>query len=107
VAEATEPLAIAQMLVSQEYTESPKWGGDPSLTIFPPVDQFRKDYLFLVPTSWAADFVVIAMPEGTNVSIDGTPIGPECDGGSAGDVAGVHYVSRRCPIKEGAHGVTG
>src|SRR6185295_2089533 len=60
IVEATEPLAIAQILVSQGFTNwSGTDGGDPSFTMFPPVDQYRRDYLFNVPTSWGKNYVVI------------------------------------------------
>src|SRR5262249_23610162 len=92
------------ILVSQVFTDpSGGYTGDPSLTIFPPVDQFRKDYLFLVPTSWAQNFVVIAQPQGTSVTIDGSPLAASCVTASAGTPGGTAYESKRCPIKEGAH----
>lgn len=56
IVEATEPLAIGQILVSQAYTKAPIAQGDPSLTIPPPVDQYRSDYLFNVPSSWGKNF---------------------------------------------------
>ena len=71
--EASEPVAVAQILVSQEQVDGP-YTGDPSLTIFPAVDQFRRNYLFAVPTSWDTNYIVISMPKGTNVTIDGAPI---------------------------------
>ena len=106
VVEATEPVAIAQILVSQGFTNLPRWGGDPSLTIFPPVDQYRRDYLFDVPTSWEANFVVIAAPEGAVVQIDhAAPAG--CVVAKAGAVDGASWEARRCPVGQGAHRITG
>jgi hypothetical protein len=103
--EATQPVAIGQVLVSQDYTEDGI--GDPSLSVHPAVDQFRQDYLFLVPGSWLKNYVVIAMPEGTNITIDGNAIGSSCTGASAGTIDGTKYVSRRCPIGEGVHTMAG
>ena len=103
VVEANEPIAIGQVLVSMEYTED--FIGDPSLTTFPAVDQLRQDYLFLVPGSWKKNHVVIAMPQGATVKIDGAAIA--CDGANIGTLDGVTYVSKRCPIAEGVHNVTG
>jgi hypothetical protein len=106
VVEATEPLAVAQILVSQTYTYGGPYTGDPSLTIFPPVDQYRRDYLFNVPTSWDTNHVVIAAPVGTNVTIDGkAPAG--CVVAPAGKVGTTSYEARRCPIGEGAHRMNG
>jgi hypothetical protein len=112
VMESSEPVTIGQMLVSQNFCDYPKWGGDPSLTIFPPLEQHRTDYLFLVPGSWAANFVVLAVPlGGTEVPpqffIDGAALPPDCIAAPAGTIANVAYEARRCPISEGAHRITG
>lgn len=100
VVDASEPIAVAQILVSQEYTENVT--GDPSLTIFPAIDQFRQDYLFLVPGSWDKNYVAISMPEGTQVKIDGAaPAG--CVNAPIGSLDGKNWVALRCPLAEGAH----
>jgi hypothetical protein len=105
--DATEPLAVAQILVSQMFTTFTNGeGGDPSLTIFPPVDQYRKDYLFNVPTSWTTNYVVIAAPVGSNVTIDGAAPGA-CVVAPAGTADGKTWEARRCPIKEGQHHMSG
>jgi hypothetical protein len=102
--DSTEPVAIAQILVSQTFTT--KYTGDPSLTIYPPVDQYRRDYLFNVPTSYDSDYVVISAPVGTNVSIDAAvPTG--CVVAPAGNVAGKDWEARRCPVSVGAHRMHG
>lgn len=106
VVTATEPLVVAQILVSQGFTHQAKYGGDPSLTIFPPVDQYRRDYLFQVPPSWQANYVVIAAEVGADVKIDGAaPAG--CVVAPAGTVQGKTWEARRCPVKEGAHKMIG
>ncbi|CAN5203724.1 hypothetical protein BH09MYX1_BH09MYX1_37930 [soil metagenome] len=102
--DASQPVAIGQVLVSQGYTESGI--GDPSLTVLPAVEQFRQDYLFLVPSSWQKNYVVIAMPENTVVKIDGTAIGGECVAATIGALDGINYEARRCPIAEGTHAMT-
>jgi hypothetical protein len=105
IVDSSEPVAIGQVLVSQDYTEDGI--GDPSLSVLPAVDQFRQDYLFLVPGSWIKNYVVIGMPEGTTVEIDGTAIGSNCTGMTSGTLDGINYVSRRCPLSEGVHTMTG
>ena len=106
VAESSEPILIAQLLVSQGFTYQWDPGGDPSLTVFPPLDQFRRDYLFLVPTSWQKNFVVLAVPNGGTVSIDGQQAAG-CVIATAGTVDMVAYEAWRCPIPEGAHRLSG
>jgi hypothetical protein len=103
--DASQPIAVGQILVSQGYTQSGI--GDPSLSVLPAIDQFRKDYLFLVPGSWNKNYVVIAMPENTTVSIDGTPIGSSCASYQIGMLDGVNWESRTCPLAEGTHTMTG
>jgi hypothetical protein len=106
VLEATEPVAVGQVLVSQEQVDGP-YTGDPSLTIFPAVDQFRRNYLFAVPTSWDTNYVVISMPKGTNVTIDGAPIPGSCASRVMGNVAGTDYESRTCTLVAGPHKMVG
>jgi hypothetical protein len=107
IVEASEPLVVAQILVSQGFTDNAGGeGGDPSLTIYPPVDQYRRDYLFNVPTSWEHNYVVISAPVGAKITIDGiTPTG--CVVAPAGIVAAKAYEARRCTVTEGAHRMAG
>jgi len=103
--DATEPVAVGQVLVSQGYTQAGI--GDPSLSVLPAIDQLRSDYLFSVPTSWTKNYVVIGMPDAAIVQIDGAPLPASCESGAAGRIDGVDYVTRRCPIGEGAHVMKG
>ena len=106
VLEASEPVAVAQILVSQEQVDGP-YTGDPSLTIFPAVDQFRRNYLFASPKSWDTSYIVISMPKGTSVTIDGAPIPGSCAARVMGTVAGTDYESRTCPLQAGPHAMVG
>ncbi len=105
IAEANEPIAVGQILVSQEYTENVI--GDPSLSILPAIDQFRQDYLFSVPTSWRLNYVAIAMPVGSKVTIDGVPLPASCDRGTLGNLDGIDFEARRCLVTEGSHKMAG
>lgn len=106
VAEATEPLAIGQILVAQQWLEA-AMEGDPSLTIFPAVDQFRRNYLFSTPKSWNKNYVVVSMPKGTTVKIDGAPISDACTARDAGKLDGADWVTRTCALTEGPHAMEG
>ena len=102
---ATEPVLIGQLLVSQGYVDG-AYKGDPSLTVFPPVEQYRSEYVFLTPGSWTENWVVLAAQVGSNISIDGgSPAG--CVVASAGSVNGASYEARRCPLNEGVHSLSG
>ncbi|MCC6645852.1 MAG: IgGFc-binding protein [Polyangiaceae bacterium] len=46
-------------------------GGDPSLLVVPPVEQWRRDYVFLTPDKYAFDFVTIVARPGDEVRLDG------------------------------------
>ncbi len=110
VATATKPFMIAQLLISQEYVDGP-YTGDPSLTVFPPVDQYRDQYRILTPSNagiwgWQSNFVVFATEPDNVITIDGVePMG--CVVSPAGAVNGIDYESRRCPVGQGSHTLKG
>jgi hypothetical protein len=106
VLEASEPVAVAQILVSQAQVDGP-YTGDPSLTIFPAVDQFRRNYLFAVPSSWDANYIVISLLKGASVMIDGAPIPTSCASRKMGTIAGKDYESRTCALLAGPHTMAG
>jgi len=102
---ATEPVLIGQLLISQGYVDGP-FKGDPALTVFPPVEQYRTEYVFLTPGSWIENWVVIAAEVGKSVTLDGkAPAG--CIVEPAGTVDMITYEARRCPLSEGVHSLSG
>ncbi len=105
VATATKPVTIGQILVSNQYVDGP-YIGDPSLTVYPPVEQYRTEYVFLTPGSWTQDWVVIAAEVGSSVLLDGQPT-TTCITAPAGAVQGTSYEARRCAVTEGVHRLTG
>jgi hypothetical protein len=102
---ATKPVMVGQILVSNEYVDGP-YIGDPSLTVFPPVEQYRTEYVILTPSSWTQSWVVIASEVGKVPTIDGAPT-TGCITEPAGVVMGVTYESRRCPLTDGVHRLSG
>src|SRR5690606_42048678 len=48
---------VAQILVSQAYTVA--YIGDPALTYFPTVDQYRDRYVVLTPPTWTQNYFVL------------------------------------------------
>jgi hypothetical protein len=109
IVESTTPIMVAQILVSQTYTMA--FIGDPSLTYFPTVDQYRERYVFLTPPTWTRNYFVIATPymagnDGPsmgNFTLDGGPLPAECVERVIGELDGVEYWSIVCPVSEGAH----
>jgi hypothetical protein len=74
VATSSDPVHVAQVMPSQDASGVPRGlpGGDPSLVIYPPTEQFRPNYVFLTPDKYVFNFVVIVAPPGANVYLDST-----------------------------------
>jgi hypothetical protein len=81
--ESDAPVALAAVSPSQEDANLPSSlpGGDPSLVIVPPVEQFRNNYVFLTPDKYNFDFVRIIAAPGTGVALDGRLVSkiPTCE----------------------------
>ena len=103
---ATKPVMIGQILISQGYVQGARIG-DPAMTMFAPVEQYRTEYVILTPPSWTQNWVVIAAEVGSTVTIDGSePTG--CVVESAGTIDNKSYEARRCPLHtEGVHTLSG
>jgi hypothetical protein len=105
IVESDKPVIVGQILISNEYCEGNPIG-DPSLTIFAPVEQFRSDYLILTPDSWSLNYVVFAVPDDATVTIDGVAAN-QCIVAPAGMLEGKTWEARRCPVSEGVHRIVG
>ena len=79
VAESNEPITVSQVMASQEAAGIKRSlpGGDPSLLIVPPTEQFRPDYTLLTPDKYAFDFVSIVAAPDAGVYLDGALLGPD------------------------------
>lgn len=102
---STEPINVAQFLVGGSYAQ-PNPKGDPSFTIFPPIEQARTEYVFLSPSGWKENWVVIGTETGTAVTIDGAPAAG-CEVQAIGSIDGKSYESRRCQLSTGVHRMSG
>jgi hypothetical protein len=79
--EADGPVLVADMQAGQEAAFVPRGlpGGDPSLVLIPPVEQYRSDYVFLTPDKYVFDAVLIMAPLGAAVLLDDQPVdGTRC-----------------------------
>lgn len=86
-------------------SESSSLVGDPAITFLPPVDQFRSDYTFLTPATYAWDFmtVVALESEWDLVELDGAPlpmVGPTPIGASG-------YAYASFALEDGSHTIHG
>jgi hypothetical protein len=82
--EADNAVLVADVQVSQEAAgisiQNGLPGGDPSLLLVPPTEQWRNDYVLLTPDRYAFDFLVITAPFGATVYVDGLPVdGTVCE----------------------------
>lgn len=102
---STTPVMIGQIQVSQDYVDGPSLG-DPSLTVFPPIEQFRTEYVIPTPPSWTQNWVVIAAEVGSEILLDGGTTNL-CQIEPAGMVEGKTYHSRKCPLQTGVHRLSG
>lgn len=107
-----KPIMIGQYAVSQQSVvgwTSGGTGGDPEFVIFPPVEQARKDYIFLTPPTFTKDYVVISAENDAEIALDGEEISGEfkqrCERETLGELEGKTYVSYTCEVADGPHKV--
>lgn len=73
---SSEPVIVASVQASQDAAFVPRGlpGGDPSLLIVPPIEQYRPTYVFLTPDKYAFDFIVVIAPKDARVLLDRQPL---------------------------------
>jgi hypothetical protein len=69
---ADKPISVVQYMSSQDAGQSGT--GDPAMAQAVPVEQFRTNYVVLVPPNWINDFLVVTKRVGSTVEIDGVAI---------------------------------
>jgi hypothetical protein len=74
--ESDAPIMLSSVSPSQAASGVPTGypGGDPSLLVIPPIEQFRDTYVFLTPDRYSFDFVRLLVPVGAEVRLDDRPI---------------------------------
>jgi hypothetical protein len=78
--QADRAVLVADVQVSQEAagisisTDARLPGGDPSLMLVPPIEQWRSDYVLLTPDKYSFDFLMITAPFAATVYIDGLAV---------------------------------
>lgn len=71
--------------------------GDPAMILAVPVEQYREDYVFLVPNKYAKNYVNIIAPLQATVMMDGVPVA------SFVPVASSGFAVAKIPVSEGVH----
>jgi hypothetical protein len=101
VVHADKAIMIGQFQASQD--SSPAETGDPSFSLVPPVAQHRPEYIFLVPTGYMENWILVSIPSDASLLIDGAPAAESCERGTAGTVGNQSYDALRCPVADGSH----
>jgi hypothetical protein len=74
--DSDQPVMLGSISPSQDAAGIPRGlpGGDPSFIVVPPVEQYRKSYVFLTPDKYAFDFVRIIAPSSSTIVFDNQPL---------------------------------
>jgi len=82
-AQNEKPIMVGQFLAAQDAPEPNVGGianqgdagtGDPAFMLAVPVEQYREDYVILVPAEYAENYFNITAPTGAAVTVDGEDI---------------------------------
>ncbi len=89
---------------SNEYDCSPNDAdiGDPAFILGVPVEQYRKKYVFLVPTKYADNYLNIVAKQGATVTLDGMTLAQN----QFKPIQGSQYMSAKRKMQEGSHTIT-
>ena len=70
---SSAPVELVNASPSQDATGVPRGlpGGDPSLLVIPPIEQWRADYVFLTPDKYNFDFITVLAPPKAKITLDG------------------------------------
>lgn len=104
VVSSSEPITLASVSPSQGASGVPARlpGGDPSLLVMPPLEQFRSDYVFLLPDKYAFDFIRIIAADKTKIRLDDQDVTalPNCRSTAVTPLSGSedHWVVWRCQM---------
>ncbi len=100
---ASHPVMLGQYLLSEAQTMA--FIGDPSFILIPPIAQYRNRYIFLVPTGYSHNAVVLSVPAGTTPDLDGQPAQGCTRTAVSGMAPGGPFETLRCPVTDGVHTV--
>jgi hypothetical protein len=74
--QADKPILVVQYIEGQQCTDRGAGdGGDPAMILMVPQEQYLDEYIFLTPSTYANNYVVVIMPTTATVTLDGAPVG--------------------------------
>ncbi len=96
-------ILVGQFMVGQNYgDQSTVDVGDPAFFLVPPVEQFRYEYVFLTPSTYADDYInILAKSKNIDIWIDGTKISNNFD-----QIGNINAFVMRKEIEDGTHTLT-
>jgi hypothetical protein len=76
---ASRPVTVAQYLLGMHYPEPDAERGDPAMTVLVPQEQYRRDYTFIVPSSYnpgtnGQSYVMVVKPSAASLTLDSSPL---------------------------------
>lgn len=84
----TQPLAIVQFLVGQDYGGLGAAGiagvGDPSMSLAIPNEQYRTEYTFLAPATYSTSYINVSASLGSSILLNGRLLGELAPIGESG-----------------------
>ena len=101
----TNAIMVGQFLLGQFYPEPDAARGDPAMTVLVPAEQYRKDYIFVTPSSYNAgtngqSFMMIIRPPGTVLTLDGNAVDATWESAGGREIGIV-------PVEGGTHTIAG
>jgi hypothetical protein len=75
--------------------------GDPAMILVPPVEQFRNDYVFLVPDDYYLDYATFIVPMDIQLTLDDTKLTQKPT--SVGTIGGTAYGLLHMTLTDGKH----
>ncbi len=92
---------VGQCYDAYEYEDCSAYG-DPSYILVPPVEQYRKQYVFLTPDTYNKDYInILAKSADVEILLDGQPLTSSFD-----QVEGINAFVLRKQIDDGTHVLT-
>ncbi|MFO0745655.1 MAG: IgGFc-binding protein [Myxococcota bacterium] len=107
-AEDEKPLMIGQFLAAQDAPDPNVGGvasagdagiGDPAFMLVVPIEQYRTDFVVLVPAEYADNYMNLTVPTSATVTVDGEDIAP----GFFSIIGSGEYSVYRAPLDAGTH----
>ncbi len=101
IANAGKPVLLGQFMVGQNYDINNMTAlyGDPAFFLIPPIEQYRSDYIFLVPRTYEKDKVnIYSISDEVTIKLDGQPLDVQWQ--QIGDLSAYVF---RADILDGSH----